>query len=217
MIGIFKYYSGTIQGKEIAIRGKVNELATNKTIVLTKDGVNEIATLESNIKVAKIGTTEYTNLNDAIGVFDENTDEEITIIRDFAITENEKVEIASGKNVTINLNGKTIVTMTAVNAITNNGTLKLIDSGANGKIESRSETIINNLGTLEIDGGTYSGIFNTNYLIMNKGSFTLTSGNITSSRYAIKNDSTTTTTGTINLNGGTVSINNASRRRICSL
>ena len=202
--GIFKFYSGTITGKDESIRGKVNEIPSNTVISLSKENNIETAVLTTDIKIAKIGTTEYTNLNTAINEFDENTDEEITIINDFVITEQDKIIVNENKNIIINLNGHTIVTMSNDCGIRNSGTLKILDISNNGMILSRSNTIINNFGTLEIDGGIYSSSMNEDYLIINNEICTLTNGNISVYKCALKNDSL----GSMYLNAGNITCNN---------
>ena len=181
----FKYYDGTIKGKGQAINGKINEIEQNAIINLQFADETETATIQANEIIAQIGETEYTNLNTAIEEFNESTHEEITIINNFAITEKDKIVIDEEKNVTINLNGHTITAFTANNTITNNGTLKLKDGSTNGLISSRSSTIISNVGTLEINSGTYESI---SYSIINRGIFTLTNAKI-KGQYGIHNDS----------------------------
>ncbi len=141
---------------------------------------------------------------------------------------NGNVEIAAGKNLTLDLNGFTLNggTGTAKAALTNYGTITIKDSSAdkagtikrddNGTVGETSYYVIDNQGTMTIESGTVSnnsGYRKTNpsgsmvgsSLIRNgddsAGTLTITGGTFTQDNFiAIKNGSL----GTLHVTGGTI-------------
>lgn len=94
-----------------------------------------------NIAVAKIGDTYYKTLEEAIKACPENAGNSQTKIEMLANT-NESVIIPEGKNIIVDLLGKTITSNKEV-TITVNGKFNLIDSGeASGNVESTLDTAI---------------------------------------------------------------------------
>lgn len=112
--------------------------------------------------VAKIGSTKYETLADAIRLAAKG--KTITLLAN--VTEN--VEIAATKKLTLDLNGFTLNggTGTAKAALTNYGTITIQDSSAdksgtikrddNGIVGEISYYVINNKGTMTIESGTVS-------------------------------------------------------------
>lgn len=174
--------------------------------------------------VAQIGSKYYETLADAIRLATKG--KIITLLAD--VTEN--VEIAANKNLTLDLNGKTLNggTEKGKAALTNHGTITIKDSseGKTGTImrEDTAENsgvsshyVIDNQGTMTIESGTVrnnSGYRKTNpsgsmvgsSLIRNgddtAATLTITGGTLEQKNFiAIKNGSL----GTLNVSGGTIS------------
>ena len=142
---------------------------------------------------------------------------------------NGNVEIAAGKNLTLDLNGKTLNggTVNGKAALTNYGTITIKDSSEEktgtikredkGTVGETSYYVIRNQGTMTIESGTVInnsgyrqtssiGSMNGSSLIRNgddsAGTLTITGGTFTQKNFiAIKNGSL----GTLNVSGGTIS------------
>lgn len=197
-----KWYDGTIKGKK-AIEGTIKEIETNcqiETTVETIDETNiEIATLVDNVKIAKIGETEYSSLEEAINSC--NDDEQTTIQLIYPnVTLNQKINIPERKNIILDLNGNTI---NSDEKLENNGTLEIINSAEDGKFNAY---IINN-GNLKLNHIKIDKIALIDDFIINNGTLNIEDmqmeiniqGNNT---YHIINNK-----GTLNYNGGTLSFN----------
>ncbi len=112
--------------------------------------------------VAKVGDCDnddckYTTLQSAINAAESG--DRITILNDVEDI-NGALSVGEGKNITIDLNGKTISTAEETTGkhyyiLVNNGTLVLEDSIGTGSMNSRG---IDNYGTLTINSGTYASI-----------------------------------------------------------
>ena len=138
--------------------------------------------------VAKIGNTEYKSLNEAIG----NAQNKDTIVLEANVTED--VVIPQDKEVTIDLNGKT-VTNKSEHTIHNNGTLTIVGSGVVNNVTHAKAAIYNNVGaTATLNGGTYDRT-------SENGKDDVTSGG--NSYYTIKNF------GTMIVNGEGVTVQTA--------
>ena len=128
-------------------------------------------TINVQTAVAKIGTTYYASIASAVSALSTST---ITML----VNRTESVTIPSGKNITLDLNGKTIT-----GTITNKGTLKT----KNGTITSTSGIAIavEDNGTLEVRGGSviYSQA-NKNAIAIRDGTVTVYGGKI----YATKGE-----------------------------
>ena len=184
----------------------------------TTYGVEKAATA-----VAKIGETTYETLAEAIAAA--NAGDTVTLLTD--VTEN--VEIAKERNLTLDLNGKTLNggTSTAKAALTNYGTITIRDTSAaktgtikrddNGTVGETSYYVIDNHGTMTIEGGNVinnSGYRQTSSIGSMNGSSLIRNGendggatlNITGGKLeqqnfiAIKNSAL----GTLHVTGGTI-------------
>lgn len=153
--------------------------------------------------VARIGSTEYATLADAIADVPTNgTKTTIAMIANETVAADNTMAIAATKNIVLDLNGKTITGSSTTSSpnfyfITNKGTLEITDNseGALGKI------------TYGCSAATYSNEYVT---ICNEGgTFTLTNGKIENTSgglsYAVNNRSVAQGIATFNLNGGTIS------------
>ena len=174
--------------------------------------------------VAMIGSKNYETLADAIRLAAKG--KTITLLAD--VTEN--VEIAANKNLTLDLNGKTLNggTGTAKAALTNYGTITITDSSTTkaGTIKrddmgiegETSYYVIRNRGTMIIESGNVNnnsgykqassiGSMNGSSLICNGdcdegGTLTIKGGTFTQNNFiAIKNGAL----GVLNVSGGTIS------------
>lgn len=172
-------------------------------------------------KVAKIGETEYKTLQEAINAAESNAT--VILLCDTA----ESVVIGSGKEITLDLNGKTLTNVEKQHTITNNGKLNVTDSSASksGAVDNVSHgkaALFNAEGaTAELNGGKFlrseetgtdqdtSG-GNSWYTIANKGAMTINAGvTVENKGYFSSNivngyyDTVGTGTPTLTINGGT--------------
>ena len=180
------------------------------------------------LAAASIGTAKYITLAAAIAAA--NNGETVKLLKD--VTEN--VEIAKEKNLTLDLNGKTLSggTGTAKAALYNLGTITIRDTSEaktgtikrddNGTVGETSYYVIRNRGTMTIESGTVinnSGYKKTNptgsmdgsSLICNGdcdegGTLTIKGGTFTQNNFiAIKNGAL----GVLHVTGGTITSNHS--------
>ena len=180
------------------------------------------------LAVASIGTAKYISLAAAIAAA--NNGDTVTLLKD--VTEN--VEIAKEKNLTLDLNGKTLNggTGTAKAALTNYGTITIQDTSAaktgtikrddTGVVGETSYYVIRNQGTMTIESGTVInnsgykqassiGSMNGSSLICNGdcdegGTLTIKGGTFTQNNFiAIKNGAL----GVLHVTGGTITSNHS--------
>ena len=186
--GILYYYDGVIQGIDRAIYGNLNEIDdltkiipgkevegsyTYQTIVLEQETMNSII----------MNNVEYDSISKVIKESGTNQNT-IKLLKDTGAGAD--VMIEASQNIIIDLNG---YTLSNYNEITNNGTLKIIDTSAeqSGKIiGATTEIAISNKGTLELNTGT---ITDSTYGIKNTGTLNITGGKIENTTYGIYNDS----------------------------
>ena len=169
--------------------------------------------------VAKIGTTEYATLAEAVAaVPTDGTQTTITMIADETIVGNAGLTIAVGKNIVLDLNGKAVIGNTDSET-----TYALICNLGNLTIKDASDTNANGTGTgkLEVNPAkpwVYSeenpGGYASN-LIRNEGTLMVESGNFMnngqgSACYAIDNYSA----GNVTINGGKVDAAKSSAVRL---
>lgn len=194
-----KIKNGTINGKI-----KPTQAATNYNISISggtfsedvskycAEGCNAVLdettgkyTIEK--KVAKIGETEYETLQEAINAAESNAT--VTLLCDTA----ESVVIGAGKEITLDLNGKTLTNVEKQHTITNNGKLNVTDSSASksGAVDNVSHgkaALFNAEGaTAELNGGKFlrskeagtdpeTNGGNSYYTIQNLGNMVINSG-----------------------------------------
>ena len=172
-------------------------------------------------KIAKIGETEYETLQEAINAAESNAT--VILLCDTA----ESVVIGAGKEITLDLNGKTLTNVGKEHTITNNGKLTVTDSsasksGAVDNVNHGKASLFNAEGsTAELNGGKFmrskeagtdqdtSG-GNSWYTIANKGAMTINAGvTVENKGYFSSNivngyyDTVGTGTPTLTINGGT--------------
>ena len=204
------YYDGVITGKNNAIFGAITEIEEDTIVSLTKDGEIESAKLTGKEPIAQVGEETFTNLKDAILKCTDGVNMEITILKDFAMTDGQTVTINENKDIVLNLNGKTITLLTKNKAITNNGKLTITDNTEekNGQFTLRAGGLIENTGTFTMEEGTinqsFGGLYN-NYadIIKNSGEVKVTGGTISSIPTYI-NVINSEETGNITITGGSI-------------
>ena len=105
---------------------------------IINNNVTFYAHWSSSTKVAQIGPTIYETLVDAIAAAPNNTSTTITLLKDTS----EILKVGNSKNITIDLNGKTLGNSGSSPIIENNGTISLI----NGSLRTTAEqSAINNV------------------------------------------------------------------------
>ena len=199
-----------------ALKWKAGDAETDKIVLETVEAV------------ASVGTAKYITLAAAIAAAKDG--ETVTLLKD--VTEN--VEIAKEKNLTLDLNGKTLSggTGTAKAALYNLGTITIQDTSAaktgtikrddTGTVGETSYYVIRNQGTMTIESGIVSnnsGYRKTNptgsmvgsSLICNGdcnegGTLTIKGGTFTQNNFiAIKNGAL----GVLHVSGGTITSNHS--------
>ena len=217
--------NGTLKIDSSIKSGDATTVTKSANVTLAApDGYLWNAAGELVVAVAQVGENKYETLAAAIAAA--NAGDTVTLLKD--VTEN--VEIAKEKNLTLDLNGKTLNggTGTAKAALYNLGTITIRDTSTaktgtikrddNGTVGETSYYVIRNWGTMTIESGTVinnSGYRKTNptgsmigsSLICNgdcDGGSTLTikGGTFTQNNFiAIKNGAL----GVLNVSGGTIS------------
>ena len=145
-----------------------NYLASNDLEAPKEGSYWVVRVKKPTIYVAKVGTTEYESLQDAVNAASTSsgTVELLPGIQPKELST--PVTVASGKTVTIDLAGYAV---TAPNgAIVNNGTLYLQDTSTfdvPGSLTTSSGNVIVNNGTLDVTYGLYTG-----NILLNGGTFT---------------------------------------------
>ena len=200
--GTLNYYDGKIQGKDIALNGKISEIEELTELVISTETVEdeELQTLilkQIATNAVTMNGTEYESLSKAIKASG-STQNTIKLLRDIGLSSDAIIE--ANQNIIIDLNGYTI---SNYNAITNKGTLKIIDSsaGQTGKIiNTILGTAISNIGTMELNSGNIS---DSAYGIKNTGTLNITGGTIQNNSYGIYNDAN----GTVTITSGEITSN----------
>lgn len=151
--------------------------------------------------VAQVGDTIYTSLQNAITATTTGT---VKMLSNTTISTT--VSIAAGKNITLNLNGKTIAGANKIVTIRNAGKLTVTGTGtisqinANAIYNDTTGTVIFNSGTLKgtsgwtvLNGGNFNfnggsiqhGGSSNGVAVMNTKKFTISGGSITSTEYGV--------------------------------
>ena len=169
-----KIYDGKILGKTDAISGSINEIEEGKKIQVENTTYNDeeykVANLVDNDiyedPIVRVGNNEYKTwkeIKKAISNVATNVTEttKVTILNDFYMPE--ELEIKNGQKITLDLNGKTVTTMSK---IVNRGTLEIVDNTeeADGKILNTNSMGVQNFSNMTITKGTIEaksyGIYN---------------------------------------------------------
>ena len=119
------------------------------SVVTDEVGTTTVVVGEQSDYVARIGTTGYESLQSAIG--NAQIGDTVILLKDTS----ETVNIAEGKDIVLDLNGKTLTSDKASTAtVSNDGTVRITSSVEGGKI-TRGTTkyyVILNHGTMTVDG-----------------------------------------------------------------
>ena len=127
------------------------------------------------------------------------TGDTIQVIR--GRVENTAATVASGKTVTLDLNGQTVI-MSNVE-LTNNGTLTI--TGASGALTSATGRVVTNNGTFTKSGNCkIEGSSTIGSTIVNNGTATITAGTVSSTNYKAIYNGETSTTAKLTVSGGTI-------------
>ncbi len=177
-------------------------VAEGKVVTENADGTYTVA---DPAPVATVNGTGYYTLAEAIAAVEGAGTVKLTA----DIELDEKVTIAEGKNITLDLNGKNITvtkdesTAKSLYAFYNAGTLTLEDSVGNGSITARG---IENYGTMTMNGGTIIACdTNGGYGVWNYGDFTMNGGTMKVTHVGTYSD-TYGPTGLGNMAGATMTI-----------
>jgi len=196
--GELYFYDGTIKGYTTAIRGMITEQEADTELVVSTDEngmqVIQLQTIEGEKAVASVNGTKYESLQEAIDACLENTQTTIQILRNNIVS---SAKIEANQNIELDLNG---YILTQYQALTNNGTLQIVDNSASklGSITSYKETGIQNNGNLTFISGSITGNM---YGISNSGTASITGGSFKNNTHGLYN------AGTADISGGTFSGN----------
>lgn len=147
--------------------------------VAVKGGTDDapVWTVEDH-RVAEVGNTGYSTLADAVAAA--NNGDTVTLLTDTA----EDITIAQDKDITLDLNGKTLTNVNSDTITVNKGATLTINGEGTVDNVTHQKTTIYNKGTVTLNGGTYDrskedGIkdSNTYYTLLNHG--TMTVANVT--------------------------------------
>ena len=182
--GTFNFYDGLITGTgNRALTGNnPAALPTDYAVQISDDA--KVAWLESSASstnVAEVNGARYKSLQSAINATSSGT---ITILSRIALTE--PITITAGKNLVIDLKGYSIEYDGTDAAVTNNGTLTIIDSDEDGTstqnygiVENKVGPAIQNNGTLTIGSDADSAVYTNSprivggtYAVVNSSSAT---------------------------------------------
>ena len=226
---LFQDYSNGIQNFN-SITLNIEELSAPQDITtlyyVYQDGTGVITTNQPKITgdssiekffVAKVGTAMYSSLSDAVAAAAAaDAGDTVTLLKDTT----EAVVIPAGKEITLDLNGKTL-TNAGGDTITNHGNLTVIGAGTVDNITHTKAALIND-GTAVLNGGTFTRSKeagensdnsggNSYYTILNDkgGDLTINAGVkvVNSGHFSsmIRNGGTTGTTSALLINGGSFS------------
>ncbi len=149
-----------------------NYLASNDLEAPKEGNYWVVRKIVPTVNVAKVGTTEYESLQEAVNAAASSGGTVILLPGIAEIELDTPITVASGKTLTIDLAGYAI---TAPNgAIVNNGTLYLQDTSTfdvPGSITTSSGNLIVNNGTMDVTYGKYTGS-----ILLNSGTFTTHGG-----------------------------------------
>ena len=215
--GTFKYYDGTIKSiSDVPVENYVTEIATNSEIIYDIYSSYKTYTLSTNTVVAKIGATEYYTLQSAIDACDSSTMKTIDLQKSIGVAEGGQYNLGN-KKVTLNMNNSSIKAHCSGTLFTTSGEFTITDDSQDveSNIYSYGTTIVANTGALTIEEIGNMEILNTTddnlTVISNTGTGTVAveGGTITENRASISTYSgygiKSTSTNNITITGGTIS------------
>ena len=166
---------------------KLLATALSAAMVLGTMAIPAFADESTSGKAAKIGEAEYATLQDAVDAAQNG--ETITMLGDAT----ESIEIAADKNITLDLNGKTLTNAADKHTIENNGTLTINDSSndktgtVDNVIHARGALVNHEGAVATLNGGKFHRSLeagnspdnnggNSWYTILNQGTMTINDG-----------------------------------------
>ena len=166
---------------------KLLATALSAAMVLGTMAIPAFADESTSGNAAKIGGTEYATLTEAVDAAQNG--ETITMLGDAT----ESIEIAADKNITLDLNGKTLTNAADKHTIENNGTLTINDSSndktgtVDNVIHARGALVNHEGAVATLNGGKFHRSLeagnspdnnggNSWYTILNQGTMTINDG-----------------------------------------
>ena len=229
--GTFNFYDGVIKGQNgdgTSINGTVTAMPTGYGIRKTTETENSVTTETAVLVPANYaeysGSTivsYYETLASATTYVTSGNTIKPLVNR----TETIEVTVTASKNITLDLNGKTItlknqtlknngtltitgsgtLTGSGANTVTNAGTLTKTGTSKIINTSTSAYGAIGNTGTATISAGTITSAYRT---ITNSNKLTITGGTITGSDIAVNNSGTATVTGGTVTSTGKIGIYN---------
>ena len=211
--GIIEFYDGIVKGKTDSTIVYPDIIENGYDIKFDTEMIDgeeyKTATIEAQPEdFLQVGNSTFNNLQDAIDSID--TVGVINVISNGTLVNSS--EIPSGKTITLDLG---VNTLTTVNTITNKGTLIMKDSSQDntGTIISKKNILVENLGQVTVESGTYTSVARTSKYsnIIHQGTETAVitiNGGYLSGGNTGANSSLSTTIyndgGILEINGGTI-------------
>ena len=163
----------TVNSRSGQVYGVAAGTATIRVVITNYDGtsVTKTCTVTVESGVAKIGNKQYSTVTNAVN--DSSSGATVYLLKDLT----ESVTVPSNKNLTLNLNGKTL-RYNGQDTIYNYGTLTI----TNGTINSISNSGISNAGTLNLTSSSKI-LGNAFGLVVNGGSAYINNSYIKSTLY----------------------------------
>lgn len=147
-----KYYGGKITAP-VVIEGYITSIADGYQIIRSTDSSNnEVYEIGQPTGVAKIGSTTYDSLHDAI----ENAEnDKVELLKDIVIDGEQVYTIDSNQEINLDLAGHVVRVHSKDTTFINNGTFKISDSSEDesSRVTGCSTNLIKNYGKLELLSG----------------------------------------------------------------
>jgi len=196
---VFEWLDGKVQTKGTRYEGIIS-LVPNTYVIVEDEEDDEgehfkVAYLDQHVNFLRVGSLEFNSFNDAVAEAI-TSGETIYLIKD-ARTEMRN-EVASGVDVTFDLNGHSLITTQPIKV---NGTLSVKDGKTNGSITNIKFPAfeITSSGVLNVVSGNYTSSYE-DYAIKNSGTLNIIGGKIYEKNYKV-----IYSVGTINISGGEIS------------
>ena len=201
--GTLNFYDGEVIGGT-AISGTISETETGYGIHLkTEDSLEHKYLDKLPLVKNKRTNEEYYSLGEAIE--DSSNNDTLILLESVTILSVEpKVTVSDNQSLTLDLNGKTLLSDNEV-FLENKGTLKVIDdSDSQGALISNASKLFKNTGTLILEDGLFEKrITETNNLIENNGTLKIKGDAIVKTTLSVSNE-LIVNNGELDVEGGTI-------------
>ena len=201
--GTLNFYDGEVIGGT-AISGTISETETGYGIHLkTEDSLEHKYLDKLPLVKNKRTNEEYYSLGEAIE--DSSNNDTLMLLESVTILSVEpKVTVSDNQSLTLDLNGKTLLSDNEV-FLENKGTLKVIDdSDSQGALISNASKLFKNTGTLILEDGLFEKrITETNNLIENNGTLKIKGDAIVKTTLSDSNE-LIVNNGELDVEGGTI-------------